>query len=192
MCSLIDVCFSVFSSIIPSHCVVCSFFLVICVKGADSLSAMPSMLWRRWLGGRKGARPVKKLSGGGASVVICLERGADLRTARLMPLPLTVSCFSEIIGFTFLVPADPGSPGQRPLNGCVCVCVCVCWCHLHFIKGYLTWLDLAGARGTCRLPLVRSRTSEYRGRPRYRSGRSFCRSVSESFSSSSSYCSSAR
>ena len=40
--------------------------------------------------------------------------------AQLMPLPLTVSCFSKIqIGFTFLVPADPGS-----LNVCVCVCVC--------------------------------------------------------------------
>jgi len=43
-----------------------------------------------------------------------------------MPLPLTVSCFSKIqIGFTFLVPANPGSPGKGPLNGCVCVCVCV-------------------------------------------------------------------
>ena len=38
-----------------------------------------------------------------------------------MPLPLTVSCFSNIqIGFTFLVPADPGSPGKGPLNVCVC------------------------------------------------------------------------
>jgi len=56
-------------------------------------------------------------------VVICLERGADLRMDQLMPLPLTVSCFSEIqIGFTFLVLAHPGSPGKRPLNGCVCVC----------------------------------------------------------------------
>jgi len=59
-------------------------------------------------------------------VVICLERDADLHMAQLMPLPLTVSCFSKIqIGFTFLVPADPGSPGKGPLNGCVCVCVCV-------------------------------------------------------------------
>jgi len=42
--------------------------------------------------------------------------------AQLMPLPLTVSCFSKIqIGFTFLVPADLGSPGKGPLNGCVCV-----------------------------------------------------------------------
>jgi len=39
-----------------------------------------------------------------------LEQGADLDMAQLMPLPLTVSCFSKIqIGFTFLVPAHPGS-----------------------------------------------------------------------------------
>jgi len=47
-------------------------------------------------------------------MVICLERGADLHMAQLLPLPLTISCFSKIqIGFTFLVPADPGSLGQR-------------------------------------------------------------------------------
>ena len=50
-------------------------------------------------------------------MVICLERGADLRVARLMPLPLTVSCSSKIqIGFTFLVPAHLGSPGQRAVK----------------------------------------------------------------------------
>jgi len=39
-------------------------------------------------------------------VVICLERGADLHMAQLMPLPLTVSCFSKIqIGFTLPVQA---------------------------------------------------------------------------------------
>jgi len=38
----------------------------------------------------------------GAGVVVCLERGADLHTAQLMPLPLTVSCSSKgRIGFTF-------------------------------------------------------------------------------------------
>ena len=47
-------------------------------------------------------------------MVVCLERGADLHMVQLMPLPLTVSCFNKIqIGFTFLVPAHPGSPGQR-------------------------------------------------------------------------------
>jgi len=59
-------------------------------------------------------------------MVICLERGAVLHMAPLMPLPLTVSCFSNIqIGFTFLVPAHPGSPGKRVVKR-VCVCVCVC------------------------------------------------------------------
>ena len=54
-----------------------------------------------------------------------MERGADLHTAQLMPLPLTVSCFSKIqIGFTFLVLAHPGSPGQRDVKR-VCVCVVV-------------------------------------------------------------------
>jgi len=56
-------------------------------------------------------------------VVICLERGADLHMAQLMPLSHTVSCFSKIqIGFTFLVPAHPGSPGKRAVER-VCVCV---------------------------------------------------------------------
>ena len=33
-------------------------------------------------------------------MVICLEQGADLHMAQLMPLPSTVSCFSKIqIGF---------------------------------------------------------------------------------------------
>jgi len=60
-------------------------------------------------------------------VVVCLERGADLHMAQLIPLPLTVSCFSKIpIGFTFLVPAHLGSPGKGPLNVCACVCVRVC------------------------------------------------------------------
>jgi len=54
-------------------------------------------------------------------MVICLELGADLHMAHLMPL--TVSCFNKIqIGFTFLVPADLGSPGKRAVKR-VCVCV---------------------------------------------------------------------
>ena len=49
--------------------------------------------------------------------------------AQLMPLPLTVSCFSKIqIGFTFLVPADPDSPGQRAVKRVCCIqtwCACL-------------------------------------------------------------------
>ena len=54
-------------------------------------------------------------------MAICLERGADLHMAQLMPLPLTVSCFSKIqIGFTFLVPAHLGSPGKRADKHVLC------------------------------------------------------------------------
>jgi len=84
----------------------------------------PSVLWRCWLGGRKSIRPVKNREWWGAGVVICLEWGADLHMAQLMPLPLVVCCFSKIqTGFNLLVPAHLGSPGKGPLNGCVCVCV---------------------------------------------------------------------
>ena len=101
--------------------------LVLAVSSAVIRPTVPSVFWRCWLGGRKGIRPVKKLEWWGAGVVICMERGADLHMVQLMPLPLTVSCFSKIkIGFTFLVPAHPGSLGKGPLNVCVCVCVCVC------------------------------------------------------------------
>jgi len=71
-------------------------------------------------------------------MVICLERGADLHMAQLMPLPLTVSCFSKTqIGFTFLVPAHPGGPGKRAVKR-VCVCVCVCCIDMQIYAGRLS------------------------------------------------------
>ena len=61
------------------------------------------------VGRQEGHPACKKTEWWGAGVVICLERCADLHMAQLMPLPLTVSCFSEIqVGFTFLVPAHLG------------------------------------------------------------------------------------
>jgi len=48
------------------------------------------------VGRQEGHPACKKLSGGGAGVVVCLERGAGLHMAQLMPLPLTASCFSKI------------------------------------------------------------------------------------------------
>ena len=73
--------------------------------------------------GRQEGHPACKKQWWGAGVVVCLERGADLHMAQLMPLTLTVSCFSKIqIGFTFLVPARLGSPRKRAVKR-VCVCV---------------------------------------------------------------------
>ena len=75
-------------------------------------------------------------------MVICLERDADLHMAQLMPLPLTISCFSKIqIGVLTRVVLDKGPLNwllllyrltqivleKGPLN------VCVCYCSLIFI-----------------------------------------------------------
>ena len=50
-----------------------------------------------------------------------------------MPLPLTVSCFSKIqIGFTFLVPAHPGSPGQRAKLVYVIYCQYLYSCGVYY------------------------------------------------------------
>ena len=101
------------------------------------------------VGRQEGHAACKKSEWRCADVAICLERGIDLHMAQLMPLPLTVSCFSKIqCGFTFLVPAYLGSPRQRAVKrGCVCVCVCksehscilsdirvlYCFCHYCFV-----------------------------------------------------------
>ena len=74
------------------------------------------------VGRQEGHPACKKLEWWGIGMVISLERDADLHMAQLMPLPLTVSCFSKIqIGFTFLVLVHLGSPGQRAVKR-VCVC----------------------------------------------------------------------
>jgi len=81
----------------------------------------------------------KKLEWWGTGMVICLEREVDLHMARLMPLPLTVSCFSKIqIGFTFLVPAHPGSPGKRALKR-VCMCVPSCMRYICLVGWLLAF-----------------------------------------------------
>ena len=76
--------------------------------------------------GQQEGHPVCKKQWWGGGVVICLERGADLHMAQLMPLPLTVSW----IGFTFLVPAHLGSPRKRATKLGVRVCVHTFVSHL--------------------------------------------------------------
>ena len=67
-------------------------------------------------------------------MAIGLERDADLYMAQLMPLPLTVSCFSKIqVGFTLLVPAHLGRPRKRAVRRvcvylfCMCMLKCEAW-----------------------------------------------------------------
>ena len=75
------------------------------------------------VGWQEGHPACKNLSGGVLAWLSIWSEGADLHMSQLMPLPLTVSCFSKIqIGFTFLVLAHPGGPGQRAVKR-LCVCV---------------------------------------------------------------------
>jgi len=97
-------------------------FLIV-LTGCFAFSALTLLVGRQ-----EGHAAYKKTEWWGAGMVVCLEPGADLHMAQLMPLPLTVSCFSKIhIGFTFLVPAHLDSPGKRAVKR-VCVCVCVTGC----------------------------------------------------------------
>ena len=86
-----------------------------------------------------------------------------MHMSQLMPLPLTVSCFSKIqIGFTFLVLAHLGSPGKRAVKR-VCVCV-VYWFQTSNMSSDVLYICLctyhipppaAFARMTCLLSIVR-------------------------------------
>ena len=105
-------------------CGLVALFFLFCFLGI-----MPSVLWHCWLGSRKNIQPVK-IEWWGAGVVICLELGAVLHIAQLMPLPLSVSCFCNIqIGFTFHS-APLGSPGQRAIK----------WVYVLRHYDLLTWL----------------------------------------------------
>ena len=136
------------------------------------------------VGRQEGHPACKKLERWVAGMVICLERGADLHMAQLMPLPLTVSCFSKIqIGFTFLVPAHPGSPGKMAVKR-----VCVCVSYQQDTVNYESW-----TRNTSWSPAeygwtAESRSGKWSRRVPHRScsswrSRSLCTSVSWSHAS---------
>jgi len=106
-------------SSLVSECFKLNTYVITVAFSAVAFSALTLLV------GRHEGHPACKIAEWwSAGVVMCLEGGADLHMAQLMPLPLTVSCFSKIqIGFTFLVPTHPGIPGQRAVKR-VCVCVC--------------------------------------------------------------------
>ena len=119
---------SLLSIVVSGHFLVFILWLVLLTYFRQCFDAVG---WRQ-----EGHPACKKLERCGAGMVICLERGADLHMAQLMPLSLTVSCFSKIqIGFTFLVLVHLGTPGKGPLNGCLLGVVDIvssCTCLAHF------------------------------------------------------------
>ena len=78
-------------------------------------SLFPSVLWRCWLGGRKGIRPVKKLSGGVlAWLSVCSEVQTCIWPSWCHCHSLSLASVKSRLVFTFLVPAHLGRPGKKP------------------------------------------------------------------------------
>ena len=87
---------------------------------------MPSVLWRCWLGGRKGIRPVKNLSGG---VLAWLSVWSEMQTC-IWPswyhcYSLSLASVKSRLVLPFWYRLTRVVPEKGPLNVCVCVCVCV-------------------------------------------------------------------
>jgi len=77
------------------------------------------------VGRQEGHPTCKKLSG---EVLVWLSVWSAVQTCTCQAdaTALTISCSSKIqIGFTFLVPAHPGSPRQRAVKRVCVLCVCL-------------------------------------------------------------------
>jgi len=91
-----------------------------------SLFFMPSVLFAfsaltLLVGRQEDHLACKKLSGG-VLAWLSVWSEVQMHIAQLMPLPLTVSCFSKIqIDLPFWYRLTQVVPDKGPLNGCVCV-----------------------------------------------------------------------
>jgi len=96
--------------------VICPALIVIINSAFSALTLL--------VGRQEGHPACKKLSGG--VLALCLERGADLHTAQLMPLPLTASCYSKIqMVLPFWYRLTQVVQDKDPLNACMYVMVIV-------------------------------------------------------------------
>jgi len=121
------------------------YYVAYCYRLNSMVYLLLSVLWRCWLGCRKGIRPIKT-EWWGTGVVICLERDAsDLHTVQLMPLPPIISCSSKIHnGLPFWCWLTQVVLEKRPLNGCssssIVVCLLVCLSRSWALEKWLNQL----------------------------------------------------
>ena len=87
------------------------------------------MLWRCWLGSRKGIRSVKKLSGG---LLAWLSVWSEVQTC-IWPSwchchSLSLASFKSRLVFPFWYRLTQVVLDKGPLNVCVCVCIAIWYC----------------------------------------------------------------
>jgi len=112
-----------------------------------SVDDLPSVLWRCWLGSRKGIRPVKT-EWWDAGMVICLGEmqiciwPSRCHCCSLSLAPVNPDWFC-LLGFTFLVLAYPGSPRQNPESRKTVVVVGLVTCAHGLSRSYIfmVWWD---------------------------------------------------
>ena len=97
---------------------------------------MSSVLWRCWLGGRKGIRPVKNLSGG---VLAWLSVWSRVQTC-IWPSwshchLLSLASVKSRLVLPFWYRLTRVVPEKGLLNGCVCVCVIITAIKLQQVCG---------------------------------------------------------
>jgi len=90
-CSIILLLFSIINQAICYFVLRFSFVAILCLQCFCAFSALTLLVGRQ-----EGHPASKKTESWGAGMVICVKQGADLHMAQLMPLPLTLSCFSKI------------------------------------------------------------------------------------------------
>ena len=98
-------------------------------------SDLPSVLWCCWLGGKKGIRPVKKLSG---EVLAWLSIWSEVQTC-IWPSwchchSLSLAPVKSRLVLPFWYRLTRVVPEKGPLNMCVCVCVgAQTYCQLSWL-----------------------------------------------------------
>ena len=137
--SLASICCK-FLNDIPKICEKCHLPNMSCTTRKLCLQCFDAV---GWAAGR--ASGLLKTEWWGTGMVICLERGADLHMAQLMPLPLTVSCSSKIqidlsrLILPFWYRLTQVVLEKRPLNGCNgCSCVVVVILYMACMPGYVS------------------------------------------------------
>ena len=100
-----------------------AWYFIEVVEPAYSFSALTLLVGRQ-----EGHPACKKTEWCGAGVFVCLEQGADLHMAQLMPLhSLSLASVKSRLVVPFWCRLTQVVPEKGPLNGCVCVCV---WLNL--------------------------------------------------------------
>ena len=109
----------------------CNFVGLTCFICGYRVKCLPSVLWRCWLVGRKGIRPVKNWVVG--CCVVVWDEVQTLHIAQQMPVPLTISCSAKsrlvstclVLPFWYLLTRVVPDIFQKSSKTVVCVCVCV-------------------------------------------------------------------